>query len=56
MKPGLLAFFTSIILLGLWLERYGMVAPSLHHEGDPIFTIWQPLIGCLFLGLYVGAV
>jgi hypothetical protein len=56
MKPKLLAFFTSVILLGLWLERYGMVAPSLHHEGDPIFTIWQPLIGLMFLGLYVGSI
>ena len=56
LKPALLAFFTSIILFGLWLERYGMLAPSLYHEGDPIFTIWQPLIGLMFLGLYVGAV
>ena len=56
MKPGLLAFFTSIILFGLWLERYGMLAPSLYHEGDPIFTIWQPLIGLMFLALYLGSV
>ena len=28
----------------------------LWHEGDPIFTIWQPLIGCMFLGLYLGSV
>ena len=56
MKPPALAFYTSVILLGLWLERYGMLAPSLYHEGDPIFTIWQPLIGLMFLGLYVGAV
>ncbi len=56
MKPKLLALFTSVIVLGLWLERYGMLAPSLWHEGDPLFTIWQPLIGCMFLGLYLGAV
>jgi hypothetical protein len=56
MKPGLLAFFASVILVGLWLERYGMVAPSLWQEGDPIFSIWQPLIGLMFLGLYVGAI
>jgi hypothetical protein len=56
MKPKLLAFFTSVIVLGLWFERYGMLAPSLWHEGDPVFTIWQPLIGCMFLGLYLGAV
>jgi hypothetical protein len=55
-KPVLLAFFTSVILVGMWLERYVMLAPSLHHEGDPIFTIWQPLIGLMFLGLYLGSV
>jgi hypothetical protein len=56
MKPALLALFTSVIVTGLWLERYGMVAPSLWHEGDPIFSIWQPLIGLMFLGLYLGAI
>ncbi len=56
MKPALLATFATVILTGLWLERYGLIAPSLHREGDPIFTIWHPLIGCLFLGLWLGAV
>ena len=56
MKPPIYGFFALIIMLGLWLERYGMVAPSLHHEGDPVFTIWQPLIGLMFLGLYLGSV
>ena len=56
MKPALLAFFATVIVVGLWLERYGMVAPSLWHEGDPIFSIWQPLIGLFFLGLYLGSV
>jgi hypothetical protein len=56
MKPMLLASFTTVILTGLWLERYGLIAPSLHHEGDPIFTIWQPLIGMMFLGLWIGAI
>ena len=55
-KPVLLAFFTSVILVGMWLERYVMLAPSLHHAGDPVFTIWQPLIGLMFLGLYLGSV
>ena len=55
-KAVLLAFFTSIILVGMWLERYVMLAPSLHHGGDPVFTIWQPLIGLMFLGLYLGSV
>ena len=33
-----------------------MLAPSLLHGGDPVFTIWQPLIGLMFLGLYLGSV
>jgi len=56
MKPAILATLTTEILLALWLERYGMVAPALWHEGQPVFTIWQPLIGCMFLGLYLGAI
>jgi len=55
MKPAPLALFATVILTGLWLERYGLVAPSLWHEG-PVFTIWQPLIGLMFLGLWMGAV
>jgi hypothetical protein len=54
-KPAILGSLATVILTGLWLERYGMVAPSLWHEG-PIFTIWQPLIGMMFLGLWIGAV
>ena len=56
MVPRIYSFFALIIMLGLWLERYGMVAPSLHHTGDPIITIWQPLIGLMFLGLYLGSI
>ena len=55
MKPALLGTLATVILTGLWFERYGMVAPSLWHEG-PIFTIWQPLIGMMFLGLWIWAV
>jgi len=55
MKPAILGTLATVILAGLWFERYGMVAPSLWHEG-PIFTIWQPLIGMMFLGLWLGAV
>jgi hypothetical protein len=56
MKPVLLGTLTTEILLALWFERYGMVAPALWHQGQPIFTIWQPLIGCMFLGLYIGVI
>lgn len=55
-KPKVYTVFAASIVIGLWLERYGLIAPSLHHEGDPIFTIWQPLIGLMFLGLYLGSV
>lgn len=56
MKPPLLAGFATVILTGLWMERYGLVAPSLWHEGDPIFTLWHPLIGLMFLGLWLASV
>lgn len=56
MTPPIYAFFALSIMVGLWLERYGLIAPSLHHEGDPIFSIWHPLIGLMFLGLYLGSV
>ena len=42
------------VILGPLMERYMLVAPSLHHEGDPVFTIWHPLIGLMFLGLPVA--
>jgi hypothetical protein len=32
MKRALLATFATVILVGLWLERYGLVAPSLYRE------------------------
>lgn len=56
LNPNTLSFFASVILLALWLERYMLVAPSLYVEGDPIFTIWQPLIACLFAGAMLGSV
>jgi hypothetical protein len=55
-KPMLLGTLTAEILVALWLERYGMVAPALWRQGQPIFTLWQPLIGCMFLGLYIGSI
>ena len=56
MNPRTLSFFCGVILLGLWLERWMLVAPSLHREGDPVFTVWHPLIACLFAGLMLGSV
>ena len=56
MMPGTLKLFTGVILVGLWLERYMLVAPSLHREGDPTFYLLHPLIACLFAGLMFGSV
>jgi hypothetical protein len=56
LRPALLATFTGAILLGLWLERYMLVAPSIYQEGDPVFGIWHPLIALLFLGPFLFAV
>ena len=56
LKPGSLAFFCGVILFGVWLERWMLIAPSLHRPGDPVFTIWHPLIACLFAGLMLASV
>ena len=56
LKPATLSFFCGVILIGVWLERWMLIAPSLHNPGDPVFTIWHPLIACLFLGLMLASV
>ena len=55
MTPYLLATFTAIILAGLWIEKYLMVVPSIH-DGHPTITIWEPLIGLMFLGPFLASV
>jgi len=56
LNPKLLGTFTGIILVGLWLERYLMVAPSVRPEGDPVISLWEPLVTLLFLGPFLGSV
>ncbi len=53
--PWSLRLFATVILVGLWLERYLMVVPSLHDEG-PAITLMEPAIGLLFLGLLLCSV
>jgi hypothetical protein len=53
--PWSLRLFTTVIFVGLWMERYLLVVPSIHREGAAI-TIWEPLIGFLFLGLFLFSV
>ena len=33
-----------------------LIFPSLHHAGDPAFSAATPLIGLMFLGLFLIAV
>ncbi len=56
MKPALLMTFTGSILLGLWFERFLLLAPSVHHAGEMVFPWWQPLVALMFLGPFIGSV
>ena len=55
LTPWILRLFTTVILIGLWMERYLMVVPSIH-DGDPTITLLEPAIGLLFLGLFLWSV
>jgi hypothetical protein len=55
MTPWSLRLFATVILVGLWLERYLLVVPSIHSEG-PALTLMEPAIGLLFLGLFLWSV
>jgi hypothetical protein len=55
--PQILVFFASIVLIGLWLERYMLVYPSLYSANTDIPFSWiefGPLL--FFLGLLALAV
>jgi len=54
--PGWLAAVAAVALTGLWLERFLLVAPSLHEPGTATITLWEPLVGLGFLGLFAGVV
>ncbi len=54
--PQILQGFAMVVLAGLWLWHYMLIFPSLHHEGDPVFSVATPLIGLMFLGLFLIAV
>ena len=54
--PQVLRGFAGVVLTGLWLWHYMLIFPSLHHEGDPAFSVATPLIGLGFLGLFLLSV
>ncbi len=55
MVPGWLGAMCFLALIGLWLERFLLVAPTLHEPGTATLTAWEPLIGLGFLGLFVAS-
>jgi len=53
--PWTLRLFTSVILVGLWLERYLMVVPSIH-DGGATITVLEPISALFFLGLFLASI
>ena len=56
MNPTWLGSIALVALIGLWMERWLLIAPSLHVAGTPTFTFWEPLIGIGFLGIFAASV
>lgn len=54
-SPRLLQTFAVVVLSGLWLWHYMLVFPSLHEPGNPVFSVETPLIGLMFLGLFLSS-
>jgi hypothetical protein len=56
LNPTFLGSVAFLAMLGLWLERWLLIAPSLHVEGTPTITFWEPLIALGFLGIFAFSV
>jgi hypothetical protein len=50
--PAILGTVASLMLVGIWLERYVLVVPSLSHDAIP-FGATQFLISLGFLGAFL---
>jgi Ni/Fe-hydrogenase subunit HybB-like protein len=55
LNPTWLASVAVIAMIGLWLERWMLIAPSLLPEDAPAFSVFEPLIALGFLGLFAGS-
>ncbi|HEX6938192.1 MAG TPA: hypothetical protein VF158_02180 [Longimicrobiales bacterium] len=54
--PPVLALFASLVLLGLWFERYILVYPSFYGGAETLPLGWQEVGTALaFAGLLIGA-
>ena len=55
-RLGILSVFASIVLFGLWLERYTLIYPSLYIGAESLPLSWQEIgITPLFIGLVLLA-
>jgi len=52
MNPMWYASVAAVAMVGLWLERWLLIAPSLYKAGNPTLTLWEPLMGLGFLGIF----
>ena len=56
-RPQILVGFATVVAIGLWLERYILVYPSLYSANTQAPFGWQEIgIGLFFLGLMLMAV
>jgi Ni/Fe-hydrogenase subunit HybB-like protein len=51
MKPAAMTFLGGLILCGMWLERFLLIAPSLHHEKPTPPGLMEIVVSGGFLGL-----
>jgi hypothetical protein len=55
--PALFATVASVSLIGLWLERYLLVYPSLYMDAERLpFSWYEPAMLLFFAGLYLAAI
>jgi hypothetical protein len=53
-SPAILSFFSAIVLIGLWLERYVHIYPSYYHNAESVLFGWQEIGFALpFAGLFL---
>jgi hypothetical protein len=53
-SPAILSFFSAIVLIGLWLERYIHIYPSYYHNAESVLFGWQEIGFALpFAGLFL---
>ncbi|MGH7752171.1 MAG: hypothetical protein ACREN5_05100, partial [Gemmatimonadales bacterium] len=52
-NTGTFALFALISLLGVWLERYLLIVPSINHGAGPAFGVAEVGITAGYLGLFL---